>query len=405
MSAFYNVRLNRHLKKMMKYMRYVFNDHFVLVCIFLLGGLGFYYSQVLKTLPQNFVWGRPLVLLIWLVVLFIGRLATLAEEADMVFLLPKEPEVPAYLNRAMKHSLLLPAVACLLIGGMTMPLVVISSTFSFSSFLSFFIMLVVLKISNLFLQKYDLYQLSNHQYRNAFGLWVLSSAAIMTVSLYTLPVFGPILAIVQVLLVKVILQKKETVVSLDWEKMVRKEKSRMYRIYQFIHLFTDVPEITSSVKRRKFADPLLNKLKKTTENTYLNLYARSFVRGSEYSGLFLRLVVLGGVMLFFLKEFWISIAVALLFLYLIGFQLIPIYAQFDYMVMTQLYPVSQGQKKKAVSQLIFVLLVIAAVFYSVFVLITLPQKQEALLIMVALFVEVFLFTKAYVPYRLKKMEA
>lgn len=51
MSGFFGIRLARHLKKMMKYMRYVFNDHFILVCVFLLGGLGFYYSQVLKTLP------------------------------------------------------------------------------------------------------------------------------------------------------------------------------------------------------------------------------------------------------------------------------------------------------------------------------------------------------------------
>lgn len=146
--------------------------------------------------------------------------------------------------------------------------------------------------------------------------------------------------------------KKEANISLDWEKMIQKEKGRMYRIYQFIHLFTDVPEITSSVKRRKFLDPLLKPIKKNQANTYLYLYARRFVRGSEYSGLFIRLVLVAGVILLFLKEFWISLGISLLFIYLIGFQLIPIYTQFDYMVMTHLYPTPTKQKNRQSANLL-----------------------------------------------------
>ena len=44
MHDFFLLRRQRHQKKMMKYMRYVLNDHFVLVCLFLVGGLAFYYS-------------------------------------------------------------------------------------------------------------------------------------------------------------------------------------------------------------------------------------------------------------------------------------------------------------------------------------------------------------------------
>ena len=78
------------ISKMSKYLRYILNDHFVLVCMFLLGGLGLYYSQLLKELPRDFVWGRPLILLGWLLLIQVGKLATLTEEPDKVFLLPKE---------------------------------------------------------------------------------------------------------------------------------------------------------------------------------------------------------------------------------------------------------------------------------------------------------------------------
>ncbi len=57
MSSFFQKRLARHQKKMMKYMRYVLNDHFVLVCLFLIGGVGLYYSSWLKTLHPPFALG------------------------------------------------------------------------------------------------------------------------------------------------------------------------------------------------------------------------------------------------------------------------------------------------------------------------------------------------------------
>lgn len=404
MSGFFGIRLARHLKKMMKYMRYVFNDHFILVCVFLLGGLGFYYSQVLKTLPANFVWGRPIILIFWLALLQIGRIATLAEEADKVFILPKEPEMNRYLNRAIRYSFWIPLVALFLLGGMSMPLVVVSTGWAFSIFFYFIVMLGILKASHLRLQKYELYQISSREYYLWFLLWFITSLVAIVLSLYVVPIAGPLIALVQVVFFYILLNKKEQTVSLDWERMIQKEKNRMHRIYQFIHLFTDVPEISSSVKRRKFLDPLLGKIKKTSQNTYLYLYARSFLRGSEYSGLFIRLVLVAGVILFFLKEFWISMGVSVLFVYLIGFQLIPIYTQFDYMVMTHLYPVPDGQKKQAVSKLVTVLLLVAALLFSVFVLIALPDLKGGLMVIVALIVEVLLFAKFYVPYRLKKME-
>ncbi|MTD41956.1 multidrug ABC transporter permease [Erwinia sp. CPCC 100877] len=405
MSEFYSIRLARHLKKMMKYMRYVFNDHFVLVCVFLLGGLGFYYSQVLKTLPVHFVWGRPLVLLFWLTILQIGRIATLAQEADKVFILPKEPEMNRYLNKAIRYSFWLPFVVIFLLGGLSMPLVVVSTGWPFSTFVYFVVMLSVLKASHLRLQKYALYQISTADYHRWFFLWAITSLAAIGCSLYVIPFSGPILAVMQAFSSFWLLNRKEQAISLDWEAMIQKEKSRMHRIYQFIHLFTDVPEISSSVKRRKMLDPLLSRIKLISRNTYLYLYARSFLRGSEYSGLFIRLMLVGGVVLFFLKEFWIAMGVSVLFIYLIGFQLIPIYTQFDYMVMTHLYPVPHSQKKQAVSTLVTMLLFVAAVLFSLLVLIALPNKLEGLMIIAALVVEVVLFAKLYVPYRLKKMEA
>ncbi|MCB5952787.1 ABC transporter permease [Enterococcus sp. BWT-B8] len=404
MSELYRMRLSRHLKKMMKYMQYVFNDHFVIVCVFLLGGLGFYYSEFLKNLPEEFVWGRPLVLLIWLAILFIGKLATLTQEADKVFILPKEAEMPGYFKRALSYSAILPAVSIFLISGMTMPLVVVTTRETFVSFIYYLLMLLLLKFTHLKWQEFDLYQIPGNKSQQWQLIWLLGSAAAIAASLYVVPLAGLIVAIILCGMLGYFLPKLKAGISLDWEKMIKKENNRMYQIYRFINLFTDVPEITGSVKRRKAFDPLLNKIKKENKNTYLYLYARSFLRGSEYSGLFLRLLGLGGVILYFSNDFIMSLGAAIVFLYLMGFQMIPIYSQFDYMVMTQLYPAPATQRKQAVSFLLMVLLFTAAAIFSILTLIALPNKPEGLLVVAALVVEVIVFTKLYVPQRLKKME-
>ena len=129
----------------------------------------------------------------------------------------------------------------------------------------------------------------------------------------------------------------------------------------------------------------------------------SFLRGSEYSGLLFRLILVGGVLLFFLQEFWIALVVALLFVYLIGFQLIPMYTQFDYMVMTQLYPISIEKKQAAIRRLIGGALSVAAIIFGGIVCLRLGNLQNSLIILGALIVEVVIFTKMYVPMRLNKL--
>ena len=53
--------------------------------------------------------------------------------------------------------------------------------------------------------------------------------------------------------------------GLDWEKMVHVEEHRLHQIYQFINLFTDVPEITAKIKRRRYLDPILTHIKRESK--------------------------------------------------------------------------------------------------------------------------------------------
>ena len=137
MLDFFLLRRQRHQKKMMKYMRYVLNDHFVLVCLFLAGGLAFYYSNLLNQLSPDFPWSLPIVGIIWWVILPLGKLAILVEPADMAFLLPKEKEMGGYLSRGLRHSLAWPFSIELFVCGVLLPLIVLAKQISFINFFFF----------------------------------------------------------------------------------------------------------------------------------------------------------------------------------------------------------------------------------------------------------------------------
>ncbi|MDT2673174.1 ABC transporter permease [Enterococcus dongliensis] len=401
MLDFFLLRRQRHQKKMMKYMRYVLNDHFVLVCLFLAGGLAFYYSNLLNQLSPDFPWSLPIVGIIWWVILPLGKLATLVEPADMAFLLPKEKEMGGYLSRGLRHSLAWPFSIELFVCGALLPLIVLAKQISFMNFFFFVVMLWSLKLANLRIQRFACYQTTQKQTQRLMILWFIISGGIIFSSLYSFAWLGTILAFVTAFGFVFLTQEQERL--LDWSKMIDQENTRLHRIYQFINLFTDVPEIEAKVHRRKYLDGLLAKISFRQENTFLYLFARGALRGAVFGGLFFRLLIVGAILVLSLTDSRFIAGVSALFIYLIGFQMIPLYSQFDYIGAAQLYPVLKKHKKAALQRLMTLLLFSAALIFSLCSLLHL-SIFESLGLFGLLLVEIGLFAWFYLPARIKKME-
>ncbi|MEE0219937.1 MAG: ABC transporter permease, partial [Streptococcus sp.] len=93
-------RSRRFTTRCAKYSRYVFNDHFILVLLFLLGFVLVQYSQLLRHFPKN-PWAIILGLLVLCLLLpFWGNIATYLEPADKHYLLVKEEEVLDHIKKA-----------------------------------------------------------------------------------------------------------------------------------------------------------------------------------------------------------------------------------------------------------------------------------------------------------------
>lgn len=401
MKELFATRLKQHQKQMMRYLRYVFNDHFVLACTFLLGGVGLYYSDFVKTLPANFLPGKVVILIVLVGLLHVGTFVSLTKPADQVFLLPKEVQMQDFLNRAFRYSLWFPFAVLVLGAGFLMPLYVVSTQQSYWAFFPLVLLLWSLKVAFLYLRRYQLVQ-NPWLASRCYPLWLVTSGAMLAVALWFSPWLGLIGSLLLALVYRELLLKRVKQ-PLAWDKMIATENRRLQRIYRFINLFTDVPQIATSVRRRKYFDGILALIPKDQGHSYLYLFSHRLLRGSDFGGLYARLLVLGSLLLYFVAERWFSIGLGCLFLYLIGFQLAPLYNQFQYMVMTQLYPLPQKQKARALQQLIVGLLLFAGLVFTLVSCFVYPDWVERAWLLGSFSLFSLIFGYLYLPRRLKKM--
>lgn len=399
MQALWQKRVQKHIQEQVKYLRLVFNDHFVIAIIFLLGALGYTYANAVKGLDPQAWWLKPVLSLVLLAAVSFGRLATLLKEADSVFLLPKESGLVTYLKSARLYSSWLPLIAMAFVTLLVAPLLLITKTVPAWHIAVALITLVIIKDRRFSIQLCQWYQADETQATK--GLSLILDLAIIASQLYQwLNLVGVLVALGLAYYQRQQLARVQKTQLFDWLAAVGAEDSRMGRIYRLYNLFTDVPGLSSQVKRRRYLDGLLKLITTKPANTYLYLYARGFLRGTEFSGLYIRLVVLGGIILCFSHIWWLSLALGLLLIYLVGFQLLPFYNQYDQIIFTHLYPVPTTKRIQAFSQLMRTLLLLQALLFSVILLVTLGMTIQVGLSVLALFVLVIGFVQFYLPKRL-----
>lgn len=401
MNNLYRQRLSSHLKEMFKYLRLVFNDHFVFALLIFIGGLGYAYSNELKELQPNLWWAKPVIVVVLLLVLQLGRFAMLFQDADVVFLLPKEAEVRQYLRDARRYSESLAVVYELFGMFVLLPFVQVTDAMSVIDLALIAVAQLLMKDSLFSLAIIRRFQVKVAWLKESFWFKWAVPLVILLVSVYGLPIIGTVLALVLAVGLRVA-DRRYDAVPFDWWQAITLENNRMMGVYRFFNLFTNVPMLKGLAKRRRYLDWLLNIVKITPRNTYLYLYSHGIVRSGEFSGLYTRLTVLGMILLYFVRGTWLPVALAVLFLYLIGFQLIPFYWQFDDIVFTHLYPIAEKQRVNSFRRLMFSLMGITACLFLVMVVIANHDWRVGLIALVIECLEVVLMVQYYLPLRLRK---
>ncbi|WP_332380335.1 ABC transporter permease [Lactococcus cremoris] len=337
MNEIFKKRRKLWYQQNIKYLRYVFNDHFVLFLMILLGALVVQYVNFLQVHHLT-LWGKIiLVVFVSLLSQVLGRLATFIEAPDKVFLLTKELEVRAYLIKCLIRSLILPAIVSGLLVLIAAPLLKFNPIF----LILWFLVLIGIKAGLL-----------------AYQIWRFQNSGL-----------------------------------LDWSGLIDLEEARKTGTLRLFSLFTNVKGLKSHSHRRKYLDFLLTK----TKRTYEYLFTRSFLRSGDYLGLTIRLLILSILSMIFVKNGIVAIVMVVVFNYLLIFQLLSLQTAFDYQLLTRIYPLKKAAKTAGLRMIIFRVMMFVTIVELVLSLIFV---RPFFLTLVILLVN-FLLTKFYVRFRLK----
>lgn len=396
MNNLWKKRLNLYLKRMIKYYRYVFNDHFVIALLFLLGGISYTYSNFIKSLnvDLSYPWAKPVVIIVLLVMLQFGKVGTLIDEPDKVFLLPQEKGMREYLMKAQKRAWVSNSVIQIVVWIVLLPFIYYGVHLNLLESIILLLSQVALKVIQV-----NLFFIRAFEAKYQAGKYSLILNYVVPLIVYMLGLYASIylaLGITVGLILYLKLLPKNKIIQ--WNYLIDVEKLRLMRKYSFFNLFTDVPQVKKKAKRRKYLDWLIPNLK----NVYGYLFIRAIIRNGEYSGLYIRLTVIEFIVLLFIPKFWLSLVIGMLFIYLIGFQMLPLYKYFDDNVFVHLYPLETNSKGKEFKSILLALLIINAFLATIAVYIAIQNLLLSGAFLALVLVESILFVYGYANLRLEK---
>lgn len=398
MNSLFNQRLQAHFTQMSKYLRYVFNDFFVIALMFIIGGIGYQYAMFIKHLQAGQWWEKLVLVVLLLVVIQLNNLVSFVKRADFVFWLPKEKEFFAFLRSGLRYSKSIAVIVQIVAWFIMIPFIEKTMvTINIALTLMFLVILVVLKMMLLNFQMTDNYHHNGNFLNNKIFYRVIIPLVVVALATYFNVYVGVIIGIV-VLILSHLLVAKLKQQSINWQVVIEKTESHENSLNRFFNMFTDVENMQGAVKRRSYLDSMF---KIFNNDVYSVLYSRGIVRDKEISGLLTRVSILGAIIIGAIKLDWMAILIAMLFMYLIVFQLIPYFTNFEDNVFTSLYPINFDLQVKSFTNVIgkiMILVIIVLMIGSIFMF----NLLGSLMLFLALVIEWILLIKIYVPKKIKK---
>jgi len=387
-------RAGNTVKEYAQYLKYIFNGHLVLVFVFLLGTAAYYYQEWLSHIPQSFPASLIMcIILAWFVT--VSPTYTFLKDADRIFLIPVELKMASYFIKCMLVSFIFQVYILFILLGIFMPMYAVLNNNSFHSFWFFFAILIIAKGLNMLIRWHVQYFVNvNSHYIDSIIRYLVNAVLLYFVFSKT--------SIVYIFLVFCILaglylyyQQATRNKGIKWEFLIAQDEKRLSSFYLFANMFTDVPQLKNRIKRRRVLDIFVRSISFDSSKTFTHLFWRTFFRSGDYLGLVLRLTIIGGVTLFFLSFGYGQVLLAILFLFLTGLQLIPLWNAYQDKLWVDLYPLPADLRIRAFKQLLAMILAIEGILLSLSIFI----KGDVLISFISLlssFVFTFMFVIFYV---------
>lgn len=320
----FETRVRKYQKKSMKYMRYVLNDHFLIVLFFLFGFIMVQYSSWIQSIR---VLELPLLGLLGALlasVPFFGGVATLLEPADGIFLSVVGQDFKAYLQKSIRRSWMLPILVMLASTGIVFPIVAQAFGTNLSMFIKLFLLQVFFKDLLFRCTKYAYRGVLHFTWIEKLGIYLIAVANFFGMFLWISDGWSIVLLVIPVLLSIFVEQYYgKAAFVYQFDKMIEMELERQQRIYRLFALFVDVPMLHKPhAHRRTYLDGVLKMLVGNQPSGHRYLVSRTVIRTSQYMSLLLQLAVVSFLVALFSQPYYWNFIVNALLMMLLGFQLV-----------------------------------------------------------------------------------
>lgn len=396
---FYKKRLSVHIKETSRYLKYIFNGHIAVAMLFFISALAYYYQQWLVGLPEDFPTAGIMGVALGLLVSY-SPVRTLLKEPDLVFLIAAETKMHAYFRNALIYSFVIQLYLVLLVAAAFGPLYFASfPDRSGQMYLLSIAILLVFKVGNLIANWWMLKVREPGTRRLDLAVRTVLNVVVFYFIISGNMLMAGITSVMFALLFLYVLNVSRKQAGIVWDLLVEKDQNRMQTFYRIANMFADVPHLKNRVKKRQWLVSLVSNLSVNKKNTFDYLYRITFIRSGDYLGMYIRLIVIGGLFIYYIPNVWMKIIFAVLFLYLSCFQMMTIYQHHRTNIWLDIYPVEAKPKQQAVMKLLYQLSIGQAVIFSLVFLFTQAYIGFAITLLGGILFN-FLFINGYVKAKL-----
>ena len=347
------------------YLKRLFNDHFLVFLVIAFGAGVLGYRELLTDPRYMQLWQSPWLIaavVLWLVVgLQFGALITYFKPADALFLMGGDQQlVKHHLPRAFAVSYGVAMVWQSAIIGLIVPILWQIGGMSGWRLALLWCIVLAYKGQLLLIARQRLFltlQQSNHAWRR--GVQAIIYRVVIPGGLLTLLLTVPQkwLGLVGLTLLIILClagyrywltATRAKSLAINWPIAIAQAQQHEQRVYRFYATFAEIPNQPRTIKRRRYLDGVIKTLTKRQSVMY-RLYLIRLARDNDSLPLAMRLAVLGLLLVWALAQapIWLVAVIAAAVMYLITFQLLPLYTNTQQTLWTRLMPVSPATQQQA----------------------------------------------------------
>lgn len=415
--SLFQERLRRAQKTNVRYIRLLFNDHFILFLMIALGA-GILGYRDLLTAHQSVTYWHSIwwqaISIVWLLVgLQFGNLVTYFKPADRLYLFANDHDIiKSYLAMAMRLSAFYASVWQMIFIAVIAPILWRMDVDNWSRLFFLIIFVISYKMLLLMYERDKLFLKSRR-----LTIAIFEPDAIAEKILFRFLVPGTLLAfiiglstdqsnvmvIIWLLFAGIVVryfavtESKSQLFAIDWLRATSQAQVQQQRTLHFFALFAEVPHQPKTIKRRRYLDSLLKRLTKG-QGSLFQLFLTRLARDTEILPLIIRLFLVGVVLVIALKSapLWLIMIIAAAVLYLITFQMLPLYDDTQKNLWTRLIPISKVERLKSFARVQMIVAIPVILMMFVIVLFIRPLNETPVILVTMLIVE-FIMLKFYIP--------